>query len=116
LGEENHAAPSSGTVGFFAADQPARAWRCSAFWQQTGRCRSCFISQVNEYLPDHHRVFDTGNYLDGTTTFAAGFNIARRSCGDSSPDPHVPHGCLLLQTEVLCFSSQTIPGFSFSWM
>jgi len=29
---------------------------------------------MNEYLPDHHRVFDTGNYLDGTTTFTAGFN------------------------------------------
>jgi len=75
LGEENHAAPGLGTVGFFTADQQARAWRCPALRQQVGRCRSCFLSGMNEYLPDHHRVFDTGNYLDGTTTFATGFNI-----------------------------------------
>jgi hypothetical protein len=29
---------------------------------------------VGEYLPDHHRVFDTGDDADITTTFTAGLN------------------------------------------
>jgi len=34
------------------------------------RCRDNSI-QVGEYLLDHHRVFNTGNDLDGTTAFVA---------------------------------------------
>jgi len=43
---------------------------------QLGGCRWIrFLIQVSEYLVDHRRVFNTGDYFDGTTTFATGFNI-----------------------------------------
>ena len=28
-------------------------------------CRGCFFTQVSEYLPDHHRVFNPGYDLNG---------------------------------------------------
>ncbi len=30
---------------------------------------------MSEYLPDHRRVFNAGDYFDRATTFTAGFNV-----------------------------------------
>jgi len=30
---------------------------------------------VSEYLPDHRRIFNAGDYFDRATAFAAGFNV-----------------------------------------
>jgi len=51
-------------------------WWAPAFrQQQTDSGGSRFCIQVRKYYPDHRGVFDTGNYLDGTATFAAGVDV-----------------------------------------
>jgi hypothetical protein len=35
----------------------------------------CFIVQVSEYFPDHHRVFNSGDDLDGATAFSANTSL-----------------------------------------
>jgi hypothetical protein len=47
-----------------------------AFWQPSG---SRFFSQVSEYLVDHRRIFDAGDYFDRTTTFTTGFKATASS-------------------------------------
>ena len=45
-------------------------------WGQPLYCRwSCFLIQVSQYLPDHRRVFNTGDYPDLAAAFTAGFDV-----------------------------------------
>ena len=63
------AAKNVAWIGLKSFEQYGQGW-CSAFWQQSGRYKRCIVIQVSKYLMDHLWVFDTGNYLDETGTFA----------------------------------------------
>jgi len=53
--------------------QPSR-W-CPALGQPTELVGLGFLLQMVEDLPDHHRVFDAGNDLDGAAAHRAGLNV-----------------------------------------
>jgi hypothetical protein len=114
LGEKSYTATQSGTVGqdydwVILSDGHANCRRSSAIRQQFRCCRSCIIIQVSEYLLNNRWVFNAGNYLDETGTFAAfislleGLQLAvqqsgsenhrqyRRPCGNQK-DFHPPGG------------------------
>ena len=38
------------------------------------RCRR-FLAQVSEYLPDHRRIFNAGDYFDCAAAFVNSFNV-----------------------------------------
>lgn len=66
-------------VGFIPSHEQAhwgtRCWRGPTFRQPGGCCRNCMAIQVNKYLADHHRVFNTGNDPDITTALITGLDI-----------------------------------------
>ncbi len=51
-----------------SAKQCARRWGAALRQRGCSRCGR-FVIQVGEYLPDHRRVFDTGDYPDETGIF-----------------------------------------------
>ena len=62
-------------VCWMALLKQARLRWSPALGQPAQSGRGYFFLQVREYLLDHHRVFNTSDYLDGATAFAAGFNV-----------------------------------------
>ncbi len=46
-----------------------------AFWQQAQSRLDSFFIQMSEYLVDHHRIFNAGDYFNRATTFTAVFNV-----------------------------------------
>ena len=53
----------------------ANSRRGPALRQQSCSRRSRFLIHVSEYLFDHCRIFNAGDYFNRATTFTAGFNV-----------------------------------------
>ena len=64
--------------------------RCPRGGQQAERFRGCLFLQMGEDLLDHHRVFNTGNDLDGAAAFTAGFHV---DIEDALEALRPGHGC-----------------------
>ena len=52
--------------------------RGPAFGQAVKFLCNGILVQIDEYLVDHHRVLDTGDYLDGAAAFAANTSLLER--------------------------------------
>jgi hypothetical protein len=46
-----------------------------AFWQQAQSRLDRFFIQMSEYLVDHHRIFNAGDYFDRAAAFAANTSL-----------------------------------------
>ena len=55
-----------------SAEQTGR--RHPALWQPACPLPGFLLVEVGEYLPNHRRVFDAGNDLDGATAFTTGLD------------------------------------------
>jgi hypothetical protein len=60
-----------------SAEQAGLRGRSTIRQQEHGSHRF-FLLQVRQYLLDDHRVFDTGNDLNGTAAFTARFDVNSR--------------------------------------
>jgi hypothetical protein len=61
-----------------ASAEQAGLRRRSTIRQQEHGSHRFFLLQVRQYLLDDHRVFDTGNDLNGTAAFTARFDVNSR--------------------------------------